>query len=128
MLHSVFAKSIRDIAAVDTGAGASKFLRRKAAAPHEPEDPALMKIYADKNSPRANGEGWHTENRLYVGDIGPHRIEGSCDLYAPSGLVHFVTYDLRRVSGTSDVGCGTDGPSRSWSVPASLSSSICRAK
>ena len=28
------------------------------AAPHEDEDPALMKIYADKNSPRANGEGW----------------------------------------------------------------------
>jgi alpha-ketoglutarate-dependent taurine dioxygenase len=27
------------------------------AAPHEPEDPALMKIYADKDSPRANGEG-----------------------------------------------------------------------
>ena len=30
------------------------------AAPHEGDDPALMKIYADKNSPRANGEGWHT--------------------------------------------------------------------
>src|SRR4051794_35683729 len=30
------------------------------AAPHEPEDPALMKIYADKDSPPANGEGSHT--------------------------------------------------------------------
>src|SRR4030081_4001802 len=29
------------------------------AAPHEGDDPALMKIYADKDSPRANGEGWH---------------------------------------------------------------------
>jgi hypothetical protein len=31
------------------------------AAPHEEGEPALMKIYADKNSPRANGEGWHTD-------------------------------------------------------------------
>src|SRR4051794_27947934 len=31
------------------------------AAPHEPGEPALMKIYADKDSPRANGEGWHTD-------------------------------------------------------------------
>ena len=31
------------------------------AAPHEPDEPALMKIYADKDSPRANGEGWHTD-------------------------------------------------------------------
>src|SRR5437660_438371 len=31
------------------------------AAPHEGGDPALMKIYADKDSPRANGEGWHTD-------------------------------------------------------------------
>jgi len=30
------------------------------AAPHEGDDPALMKIYADKDSPRANGEGWHS--------------------------------------------------------------------
>src|SRR6185436_6219726 len=30
------------------------------AAPHEPGEPALMKIHADKNSARANGEGWHT--------------------------------------------------------------------
>src|SRR3979411_2270379 len=30
------------------------------AAPHEGDDPALMKIYADKDSPRANGEGWTT--------------------------------------------------------------------
>ena len=31
------------------------------AAPHEGDDPALMKIYADKDSPRANGEGWHSD-------------------------------------------------------------------
>ena len=31
------------------------------AAPHEPGEPALMKIYADKNSPRVNGEGWHSD-------------------------------------------------------------------
>ena len=31
------------------------------AAPHEPGEPALMKIHADKDSPRANGEGWHTD-------------------------------------------------------------------
>src|SRR5262249_48330590 len=41
------------------------------AAPHEPGEPALMKIYADKNSPRANGEGWHS-------DV-------SCDLEPPMG-------------------------------------------
>jgi len=41
------------------------------AAPHEGDDPALMKIYADKDSPRANGEGWHT-------DV-------SCDVEPPMG-------------------------------------------
>src|ERR1700743_501310 len=43
------------------------------AAPHEGDDPALMKIYADKDSPRANGEGWHT-------DV-------SCDLAPPMGSI-----------------------------------------
>src|SRR6201994_4712274 len=43
------------------------------AAPSEGEDPALMKIYADKNSPRANGEGWHT-------DV-------ACDEYPPMGSI-----------------------------------------
>src|SRR5438445_3976699 len=46
------------------------------AAPHEPEDPALMKIYADKDSPRANGEGWHT-------DV-------SCDLEPPMGSILYI--------------------------------------
>ena len=36
-------------------------------------DPALMKIYADKDSPRANGEGWHT-------DV-------SCDVEPPMGSI-----------------------------------------
>ena len=31
------------------------------AAPHEPGRPELMIIHADKDSPRANGEGWHTD-------------------------------------------------------------------
>ena len=31
------------------------------AAPRDGDDPALMKIYADKDSPRANGEGWHSD-------------------------------------------------------------------
>src|ERR1700712_2546824 len=43
------------------------------AAPHEPGEPALMKIYADKDSPRANGEGWHT-------DV-------SCDVEPPMGSI-----------------------------------------
>lgn len=43
------------------------------AAPHEPGEPALMKIYADKDSPRANGEGWHT-------DV-------SCDTEPPMGSI-----------------------------------------
>ena len=43
------------------------------AAPHEGDDPALMKIYADKDSPRANGEGWHS-------DV-------SCDLEPPMGSI-----------------------------------------
>src|ERR1700738_4721976 len=31
------------------------------AAPHEGDDRALMKIYADKDSPRSKGEGSHTD-------------------------------------------------------------------
>lgn len=31
------------------------------AAPHEPGRPELMIIHADKDSPRANGEGWHSD-------------------------------------------------------------------
>src|SRR6201746_664364 len=31
------------------------------AAPQDPGEPALMKIHADKDSPRAKGEGWHTD-------------------------------------------------------------------
>src|SRR5438105_1313159 len=46
------------------------------AAPHEGGDPALMKIYADKDSPRANGEGWHT-------DV-------SCDLEPPMGSILYI--------------------------------------
>src|SRR5262252_6764014 len=46
------------------------------AAPHEPGEPALMKIYADKNSPRANGEGWHS-------DV-------SCDLEPPMGSILYI--------------------------------------
>lgn len=46
------------------------------AAPHEAEDPALMKIYADKNSPRANGEGWHS-------DV-------SCDEEPPMGSILYI--------------------------------------
>src|SRR6201995_5169593 len=46
------------------------------AAPHEDEDPALMKIYADANSPRANGEGWHS-------DV-------SCDLEPPMGSILYI--------------------------------------
>src|SRR3981189_927795 len=43
------------------------------AAPHEGDDPALMKIYADKDSPRVNGEGWHS-------DV-------SCDIEPPMGSI-----------------------------------------
>src|SRR4249920_1182382 len=43
------------------------------AAPHEGDDPALMKIHADKDSPRANGEGWHS-------DV-------SCDVEPPMGSI-----------------------------------------
>jgi len=46
------------------------------AAPHEEGEPALMKIYADKNSPRANGEGWHT-------DV-------SCDVEPPMGSILYI--------------------------------------
>src|ERR1700692_2055455 len=41
------------------------------AAPHEGDDPALRKIYADKDLPRANGEG--------------SRTDVSCDVAAPVG-------------------------------------------
>jgi taurine dioxygenase len=53
--------------------------RRAAGAPPielAPLVPALMKIYADKNSPRANGEGWHSEV--------------SCDLEPPMGSILYI--------------------------------------
>ena len=43
------------------------------AAPHEPGEPELMIIHADKDSPRANGEGWHS-------DV-------SCDAEPPMGSI-----------------------------------------
>src|ERR1700738_573725 len=43
------------------------------AASQEGDDPARMKIYADKDSPRVNGEGWHS-------DV-------SCDLEPPMGSI-----------------------------------------
>ena len=46
------------------------------AAPHEPGKPELMIIHADKDSPRANGEGWHT-------DV-------SCDLEPPMGSILYI--------------------------------------
>jgi len=46
------------------------------AAPTEPGKPALMKIYADKDSPRANGEGWHS-------DV-------SCDVEPPMGSILYI--------------------------------------
>jgi taurine dioxygenase len=46
------------------------------AAPHEDGEPALMKIYADRNSPRANGEGWHS-------DV-------SCDELPPMGSILYI--------------------------------------
>jgi taurine dioxygenase len=47
------------------------------AAPHEPGLPELMTIHADKNSPRANGEGWHS-------DV-------SCDPTPPMGTILYIT-------------------------------------
>ena len=46
------------------------------AAPHEPGLPALMKIHADRDSPRANGEGWHS-------DV-------SCDEEPPMGSILYL--------------------------------------
>ena len=46
------------------------------AAPHEPGLPELMVIHADKDSPRANGEGWHT-------DV-------SCDVEPPMGSILYI--------------------------------------
>jgi taurine dioxygenase len=46
------------------------------AAPHEDGLPEIMKIYADKDSLRANGEGWHT-------DV-------SCDPEPPMGTVLYI--------------------------------------
>src|SRR3954470_16913983 len=43
------------------------------AAPHIGDDPALMRIYANKDSPRVNGEGWHS-------DV-------SCDVEPPMGSI-----------------------------------------
>lgn len=46
------------------------------AAPHEPGLPELMIIHADRDSPRANGEGWHT-------DV-------SCDPEPPMGSILYI--------------------------------------
>ncbi len=46
------------------------------AAPHEAGRPELMIIHADKDSPRANGEGWHT-------DV-------SCDVEPPMGSILYI--------------------------------------
>src|SRR5229473_2330312 len=46
------------------------------AAPHEPGKPELMVIHADKDSPRANGEGWHS-------DV-------SCDPEPPMGSILYI--------------------------------------
>ncbi|MCA0187219.1 MAG: TauD/TfdA family dioxygenase, partial [Proteobacteria bacterium] len=46
------------------------------AAPHEPGHPELMIIRADKDSPRANGEVWHS-------DV-------SCDEYPPMGSILYI--------------------------------------
>ena len=46
------------------------------AAPHAPGHPELMIIHADKDSPRANGEGWHS-------DV-------SCDPEPPMGSILYI--------------------------------------
>ena len=46
------------------------------AAPHEDGEPALMKIHADKDSPLANGEQWHS-------DV-------SCDEEPPMGSILYM--------------------------------------
>src|SRR5881227_4386150 len=46
------------------------------AAPAEPAHPELMVIHADKDSPRANGEGWHS-------DV-------SCDPEPPMGSILYI--------------------------------------
>jgi len=51
-------------------------LHRHPAAPHEPGEPELMIIHAEKDSPRANGEGWHT-------DV-------SCDTEPPMGSILYI--------------------------------------
>lgn len=51
-------------------------LHRHPAAPHEADLPELMIITADKDSPRANGEGWHS-------DV-------SCDEEPPMGSILYI--------------------------------------
>src|ERR1700751_3396544 len=46
------------------------------AAPHAPGHPELMIIHADKDSPRATGEGWHS-------DV-------SCDIEPPMGSILYI--------------------------------------
>src|SRR6266446_3120845 len=58
------------------------------AAPHEPGRPELMIIHADKDSPRANGEGWHT-------DV-------SCDTEPPMGSILYIKTYLEGMTAIHD--------------------------
>jgi taurine dioxygenase len=60
---------------LDFGCGFGK-LHLHPAAPHAPGHPELMIIHADKDSPRANGEGWHS-------DV-------SCDVEPPMGSILYI--------------------------------------
>src|SRR5215467_12448184 len=60
---------------LDFGRGFGK-LHVHPAAPHAPGHPELMIIHADENSPRANGEGWHS-------DV-------SCDPEPPMGSILYI--------------------------------------
>lgn len=64
--------------------------------------------------PRLKAEGYITEANLYVGNIGPHEIRGSCDLYAPAGVV----IDWKFVGPSRLEGYKARGPGKQYRVQA----------
>jgi hypothetical protein len=51
-------------------------------------------------------DGWRTEERLVVGNIGPHEIAGSCDLFVPGVVIDWKAVGKTRLTQYKSKGPG----------------------